>query len=87
MFTDQLSNLLEYCNTTKGHLLLVGDFNIHCDSFSNPSVSKVLDTINTFTLHQYVTEPTHQQGHIIDRVFSGQDEFVLQRAVVDHTDV
>ena len=46
-------------------LYIFGDFNIHLDK---PSVNtrSFLDILDTFSLHQHVTFPTHIYGHRLD---------------------
>ena len=41
-------DFLEYCNTLRGKLIILGDFNIHCDSPSNPL------TLKAPTDHHYI---------------------------------
>ena len=58
--------VFEYCNTLRGKLNILGDFNIHFDSPSNPLTSKALQIITTFDIVQGVRDPSHRCGHIIN---------------------
>ena len=51
LFSEQFSDLLEYCNTTKGSLLLVGNLNIHTDVPTNP-----LDVCLSALLNDHISD-------------------------------
>ena len=59
-------------------LLVVGDFNIHVDSSNNESQS-FLDILNANGLIQHVKSSTHQKGHILDLVITGEHSNLLKR--------
>ena len=45
-------------------------------------MTKHLDLLRMFSLHQTVKQPTHRQGHIIDWVIERPDDGVLKSTVV-----
>ena len=65
MFFDEFPNFLENTLQFQDELYIFGDFNIHLDK---PSVNtrSFLDILDTFSLHQHVTFPTHIYGHWLD---------------------
>ena len=59
VFLSKFPDFLEYCNTLRGKLIILGDFNIHFDSPSDPLTSKALQIITTFDIFQGVEiQPT-----------------------------
>ena len=65
MFFDEFPNFLENTLQFQDELYIFGNFNIHLDK---PSVNtrSFLDILDTFSLHQHVTFPTHIYGHWLD---------------------
>ena len=65
MFFDEFPNFLENSLQFQDELYISGDFNIHLDK---PSVNtrSLLDILDTLSLHQHVTFPTHIYGHWLD---------------------
>ena len=65
MFFDEFPNFLENTLQFQDELYIFGDLNIHLDK---PSVNtrSFLDILDTFSLHQHVTFPTHIYGHWLD---------------------
>ena len=70
MFFDQFSNFLEHSDSLPGKTLLMGDFNFHFENVENNNSRKLQDIIDMFNLTQSISEPTHNQGHLLDLVFS-----------------
>ena len=73
-----------------GNLLIVGDFNIHCEHLSSPETIKFNQLLLDYNLKQQVTEATHELGHIFDCVISRKhDNFVKEinvgELVSDHS--
>lgn len=52
------------------NILILGDFNIHVCCPNKPMVSEFLQLVNSFNIMQFVSSPTHEQGHILDLVLS-----------------
>ena len=50
----------------------MGDFNFHFGNVDNNNSRKLHDIIDMFNLTQFVSEPTQNQGHLLDLVFSKQ---------------
>ena len=63
--TDQLSN--------NQNNIILGDFNIHINDFTNIDVNICNDTMMALGLDQHVTTSTHVSGNILDLVFTDID--------------
>ena len=55
----------------------MADFNFHFENLKNNNSRKLHDTIDIFNLTQSVTEPTHNQGHLLDLVLSKQSDNIM----------
>ena len=85
MFTEQLTDLLDYVNNLPGYACLVGDMNIHYD---NPSQSQTKQTLTALSLHslvQVINKPTHRCGHIIDWLIVRPDDDIHKIYLLLHT--
>ena len=69
-FLEDFSDLLESVTVISGNLLIVGDFNTHCENLSSPETTKFNQLLLDYNLKQQVTEATHDLGHILDYVIS-----------------
>ena len=58
-FFDQFSDFLEHSDSLPGKTLLMGDFNSHFENY----------IIDMFNPTQSVSEPTRNQGHLLDLCF------------------
>ena len=65
MFFDEFPNFLENTLQFQDDLYIFGDFNIHLDK-SSVNTRSFLDILDTFSLHQHLTFPTHIYGHWLD---------------------
>ena len=52
------------------NIVICGDLNIHLDDSKSRTTSKFNQLITSYGLHQYVKEPTHRLGHLLDVVIS-----------------
>ena len=89
-FLEDVLDLLETVAVITGNLLIVGDFNIHCDNLSSPETMKFNQLLLDYNLKQQVTEATHELGHIFNCVISRKhDDFVEEinvgELVSDHS--
>ena len=78
LFIQELPDLLEYANSLKGSLLIMGDFNFHFDTTTQLYTAKVLDIISSFGLCQSVSKPTHTRGHIVEWVVYREEDDLLK---------
>ena len=77
MFFDQFSDFPEHSDSLPGETLLMGDFNFHFENVENKNSRKLHDIVDVFNLTQSVSEPTHNQGYLLDLVFSKQSDNIL----------
>ena len=84
MFSDKFSDFLEHSDSLPGKTLLMGDFNFHFENLENNNSRKLHDIIDIFNLTQSVTEPTHNQGHLLDLVLSKQSDNILLSTKLHH---
>ena len=70
-FCEELTNILENNITgNKGHLLLLGDINIHLDKQDASNTILFQDFLDSFGLINHVKQPMHTSSHILDLVIS-----------------
>lgn len=67
-------NFLESIVMTNKQLLIVGDFNIHTDILDYPDAIKFSDLMESFSLQQHVSGPTHIHGHMLDLIITRQTD-------------
>ena len=68
-FCEELTDILENNITkNKGHLLLLGDFNIHLDKQDLPDTIIFQDFMDSFGLINHINQSTHTSNHILDLV-------------------
>ena len=70
MFFDQFSDFLEHTDSLPDKTLLTGDFNFHFENVENNNSRKLHDITDMFNLTQSVSQPTRNQGYLLDLVFS-----------------
>ena len=84
MFFNQFSNFPEHSDSLPGNTLLMGDFNFHFENLENNNSRKLHGIIDICNLIQSVTEPTHNQGHLLDLVLSKQSDNILLSTKLHH---
>ena len=68
-FCSELSNLIENnILEDHGHLIMLGDFNIHMDKPEHPDTVTFNDFLESFDLVNYTTFPTDLSRHTLDLV-------------------
>ena len=70
MFFDQFSDFLEHSDSLPCKTHLMGDCNFNFENVENNNPRKLRDIIDMFNLTQSVSEPTHNQGYLLDICFS-----------------
>ena len=73
-FIDEFADYLEEVAVLRGHLLIMGDFNIHVDIASDPFSSRFLDLLDTMGLENNVNVPTHATGHTLDLIITRRSD-------------
>ena len=66
VFFDEFSQFLENVVMCPEVLVISGDFNFHLDDLRDNDTKKFKDLLETFSLSQHVSGPTHLSGHTLD---------------------
>ena len=69
-FLDEFATFVNEIAVTRQDILIVGDFNLHCELNDAPGVKALNDILAENNLKQHVTEPTHMKGHMLDLVIT-----------------
>ena len=69
-FIDEFNEYLEGFEAFSGILLICGDFNINWLDTSNTICKKLINTLESYNLHQHVTNSTHKSGHLLDYIIN-----------------
>ena len=70
-FCSELSDLIKNnILEDHGHLIMLGDFNIHTDKPEHPDTVTFNDFLESFDLVNYTTFPTHLSSHTLDLVIT-----------------
>lgn len=65
--------------------VILGNFNIHVNDLSNSYVTHFSELLQQYGFHQYVRDPTHSAGHIIDLIEAhAHDSFIESVLVHDY---
>ena len=67
-FIDEFGMFLSDDSIPAENVLVVGDFNFHMDKPNDPDTRRFVQLYNLLGFDQFVTEPTHVKGHILDIV-------------------
>ena len=54
-----------------------GDFNFHLDDLRDNDTKKFMDLLETFSLSEHVSGPTHLSGHTLDLIITRSSDDVL----------
>ena len=76
-FPNNLDRYIEDVTLSKGHLLIIGDFNNQTDVTDDPDASMFLDIIDSFGLHQHVNMTTHIHGYTLDLVITRKTSTII----------
>ena len=74
---NQFSSFLEHSDSLPGKTLLMSNFNFYFENVANSNSRKLHNVIDMFNLTECVSKPTHNQGHLLDLVFSKQSDNIL----------
>ena len=89
-FIDEFTSYLEEVIVSNGHLVMLGDFNIHIDNALNNECIEFSRVLTSFDLQQHVAKSTHTAGHLLDLIITRSDTAlnpsvdVLDHAISDH---
>ena len=73
-FFEEFGSFIDTLASQTGHLILLGDFNIHWDIKDELNIKLLVELLASSNLTQHVHESTHKLGHIIDLVITRSDD-------------
>ena len=82
-FFKDFSDMLDDCETIQEEVITVGDFNFHMADSNAHHSKRLTDLLNCHGMRQYVNEPTHVGGHILDLIISRPQASVTDVMVKD----
>ena len=82
-FLKEFAALIDSYITSPGHLIIVGDFNVHLESPQKSCAVKLRDLPSATGITQHVTTSTHVSGHRIDLVINCTSESVVSDVCTD----
>ena len=81
-FTHDFSEYLDQTVLLRGHLVIIGDFNIHLDDSTNRECIEFTELLQSFGLVQHVQQPTHKAGHLLDLVITKEENDMRPSVVI-----
>ena len=83
-FLREFEMLVNEASLISGHMVLLGDFNMHVDCPSKSDVAQFLSIIDSAGLVQHVMGPTHSLGHTLDLIITRNEKntYVLSHEFV-----
>ena len=76
-FITEFANLLESVVLLNEQLLKCGDFRIHVNSSNDDNAIKFKDLLESTSLVQHVTEPTHEHGNTLDSIITRSSDGII----------
>ncbi len=82
IFMEEFASFLEVQTLTAGHLVLVGDFNCQVDNTNDYKACQFIHLLDSFSLVQHISEPTHMSGHTLDLIITRSYESTVSDIIV-----
>ena len=82
-FLTEFYNFMDKIYTEFSNVIILGDFNLHVNVPSNPSISRFYDILDSFSLNQLVQGPTHKLGNTLDLVLVNASDILIKDLRVD----
>jgi len=76
-FFKEVLEFLDSLATNSGHLLILGDLNIHWNYQRNADTKQLADILRPANLRQLVQEMAQIHGHILNLVISRYDDNLI----------
>ena len=70
LFIQELTKLFEDACLGDHNTIVAGDMNIHFENDSDTHNKQYKELLQAFDLKQYVANPTHLKGHILDHIIA-----------------
>ena len=81
-FLEEFADFLSKHIILPGKLLIVGDFNIHCNTPTDRNSRTLNDIIESFKLKQHVGGSTHINGNMLDLLISRENEDFIRNVTI-----
>ena len=82
IFLDEFAELLSQIAISPNEALIIGDFNLHWDSQSDPFISHFNSLLHEADCCQHVTGATHVAGHTLDLIITKRTGRMLESIYV-----
>lgn len=83
-FVSEFHDFILDISVEPSELIVTGDFNIHMDNLADSYARSLMDVLSSVNLQQHVTEPTHQEGHILDLLITSSNSNVISSVYIEH---
>ena len=80
-FLKDLEALIDKLVLSADSLIIMGDFNVWAEDKENNDSLKLHNLMCTFGLEQFIDEPTHNAGHILDHVYANPFQISIKAEV------
>jgi len=77
-FFKEFSGFVDLLATNIGHLLILGDFNIHWDCQRNADTKQLADILWSANHRHHIKESTHIHDHILELVTSRDEDNLIK---------
>ncbi len=85
VFIEEFCDVVVPLTAGKNEFIICGDFNLHMDVADDRAARIFRKTYTELNLTQYVTGPTHRNGHTLDLVLTRKDSTLFtKKPYVDH---
>ena len=90
VFCDQFAQYMDQVVIKSQKLIVLGDFNFHCECVNDSATTKFRGLLDSLGLTQHVSSFTHKAGHSLDLVITHANEHlvndlsVLEKLISDH---
>ena len=82
MFFAEFTDLLEKYSSAAGNLLIAGDFNFHWGCADDVNAIELRNLLEAVGLTQHISEPTHENGRILDLLVTRSSENIVKKTTV-----
>ena len=84
LIMTEFQDFLEHHTVKSPNIVIVGDFNFHCEDPLNVDACRFRDILSNHALCQHVSGSTHMAGHMLDLIITqSTDNIVSNTAVSD----
>ncbi len=81
-FMEEFEEFVSQLALCPGPMIIVGDFNIHCDQSNDPEAMAFNGLLQAYGLQQHIQEHTHRAGHTLDLVIARDTDTIIKASHV-----